>query len=269
MLTRSFWRNMQSPDLDRLQLFVPGRVSVITATFNAAAVLPGCVESVAAQDYDEVEHVIIDGGSTDDTLSIIRHYKDDIGYWISEKDRGIYDAWNKGVAASSGEWIAFLGADDRYRRGAIAAYMQHAAEQPRLEYISSQVRWIPSPPEKEKIIGTPWSWPSFQREMRVAHVGSMHHRSLFERLGQYDLSYRITGDYELLLRAKENLCASFLPMITAEMQAAGASDSFEALAEAKRAKISAGRPKVLAEIEHTIKRAKLCHRRLYVALHGA
>ncbi|MDE1162355.1 MAG: glycosyltransferase family 2 protein [Acidobacteriaceae bacterium] len=259
---------MQLTKENTMQSFVPGRVSVITATFNAETLLARCINSVSTQDYPDVEHVIIDGGSSDRTLDVIEQYKDYIGYFTSEKDKGIYDAWNKGVKAATGEWIAFLGSDDEYYPGAISSYMRLAAGHPGTEYMSSQVRWVPAPPEKVKIIGAPWDWPGFQREMRVAHVGSMHHRSLFHRLGLYDLTYRITGDYELLLRAGDTLRTAFLPQVTAEMQAGGTSDSFEALVEAKKAKVlSGGRSRAWASFEYMIKHSKLQYRRGLVAAH--
>jgi glycosyltransferase involved in cell wall biosynthesis len=249
-------------DFMRNYASVKGRVTVITATYNAAATLPACLESVLSQNYHDIEHIVIDGGSKDATIDILKRYSDHIAFWISESDRGIYDAWNKGLKAATGEWIAFLGADDVYLSGAIRGYMDVAKETD-VEYISSLVRWVPDPPERPKIIGTPWSWPAFQREMRPAHVGSMHHYTLFQRIGVYDLSYRITGDYELLLRPQGTLRTRFLPVVTVQMRAGGSSDSFAALKEAERAKvISGGRNRLTARIELWIKRGKLLIRRL-------
>ena len=245
--------------------YVRGRVSVITATFNAAKTLSTCLESVASQSYRDIEHIVIDGGSQDATLDILRRADGFRMRWSSEPDRGIYDAWNKGIAAATGEWIAFLGADDRYCDGAVQAYME-AVDGRNIDYLCGLVRWIPAN-ETPKIIGAPWSWPAFQCEMRQAHVGSLHHRQLFELYGEYDLSYKIVGDYEFLLRARHNLTALFVPVITAEMDAGGVSDSFRALKEAERAKVeSGGRPRAQARLEFWIKGAKLMVRRALVRL---
>jgi glycosyltransferase involved in cell wall biosynthesis len=231
--------------------FVPGRLTIVTATYNADAVLARCIESVLAQDYPDIEHVFIDGGSSDGTIDILKQYSAKIASWVSEKDKGIYDAWNKGLRIATGEWIAFLGADDQYVPGAVSQYM------------ASLVRWVPEPPRKAKIIGQGWKWSVFQKEMKPAHVGSLHHRSLFETYGVYDISYRIVGDYELLLRPRGNLKASFMNSITAVMQAGGTSDGFPALTETRRAKIETGRRSpFLCMVELWIKQMKLALFRL-------
>lgn len=87
-------------------------VSIISVIFNGEKDLEQSINSVINQSYDNIEYVIIDGGSTDNTINIIHKYNEAIDYWISEKDAGIYDAMNKGIAASSGEWLYFLGVDD-------------------------------------------------------------------------------------------------------------------------------------------------------------
>ena len=234
---------------------VPGRVTVVTAVFNAERTLPRCIESVLGQDYPDIEYILMDGGSTDGSVEIIKRYADRV-IWRSERDKGIYDAWNKSLALATGEWIAFVGSDDFYLPGAVTAYM-NVASVGDLEYISSQVRWI-QVSGGSKTIGRGWTWPHFQSLMTVAHVGSMHRYTLFERYGTYDPSYRIVGDYELLLRARGNLRAGFLPQLTVAMEAGGASDSHAALAETKRAKSqSGGRPRTVAYIEWWIARTKL------------
>ncbi len=219
----------------------PGRplVTVITATYNAAGTLRACMESVRAQDYPSIEHLLIDGGSKDETIEILKAEATP-GTWISEPDRGIYDAWNKGLALARGEWIAFLGADDRFLPGAVSAYMQLAAENPEALYLSSQVRWL-GPNGNTRLIGQPWRWPRFQRYMCTAHVGSMHHRRFFEQYGQYEISLPIVADYEMLLRAGPRLPAAFLPQVTVEMQGGGNSDNLRAVDEAAQVKIATGR----------------------------
>jgi glycosyltransferase involved in cell wall biosynthesis len=243
-------------------------VSVITATYNASHMLPACLESVRSQDYPHIQHVVIDGGSTDDTVQILRAQPSDRVRWLSEPDAGIYDAWNKGLSRARGEWIAFLGADDIYLPGAIRAYMDLAMHSPELEYLSSRVRWIGSG-GRVSIIGEPWQWPRFQRYMCTAHVGSMHRRSLFERLGRYDISYRSAADYELLLRAGGQLATAYLPQVTAAMMGGGMSDSTRALDEAKRAKTeTGGRSHALALLEQVQAKTMFHARRLMSAPHG-
>jgi len=231
-------------------------VSVITAVFNRAAVLPRCIASVAAQDYPNVEHIVVDGGSTDGTVDVIRAHERSLGAWISEPDRGVYEAWNKGLALARGEWIAFLGADDQYRPDAVRRYVQKAAAHPAAEYISSRVELV-YPSGGVRLIGRPWNWREFSCHMCVAHVGSFHRASLFRRVGNYDVGYRIVGDYELLLRAGGGLHAAFLNAVTARMDAGGQSDSTEALAETRRAKLQhRAKSRLAATIDHAIAFAK-------------
>ena len=89
-------------------------VSIITASLNAEAHIEGAIKSVAAQPYPHVEHVIIDGGSTDGTLEVVDRYRDRIGYFVSEPDGGIYNAMNKGIEAAGGDILYFLNADDSF-----------------------------------------------------------------------------------------------------------------------------------------------------------
>lgn len=210
-------------------------VTVITAVFNGVDTIRSCIDSVLSQDYPNIEHIVMDGGSSDGTIDVLREYENRIASWISERDGGVYDAWNKALDLAHGEWIAFLGADDKYLPGAIAAYMALASENPAADYLCSQLKWL-HPSGYSRLIGVPWE-TEFQRCSCVAHVGSLHRRSLFERYGRFDTTYRIAADYEFLLRAGEDLNAAFMPTVTAVMRAGGISDSSAGLREAKRAQV--------------------------------
>jgi glycosyltransferase involved in cell wall biosynthesis len=230
-------------------------VTVITAVFNGRRCIDGCIQSVLHQDYPNIEHIIMDGGSTDGTVESLGRYDDDVALWRSEPDSGIYDAWNKGLVEASGEWVCFLGADDEFMPNAIAEYMALAAKEPEAEFLSSRVR-VEHPSGYVKILGSPWAWKKFSRMMCTPHVGSMHHRSLFNRLGTYDTSYRIVADYEFLLRAGDNLHAAYMPDITVRMRAGGISTTSRALEEAARAKVVTGkRSKVRTVLELFIEKA--------------
>src|SRR3984885_5071370 len=165
-------------------------VSVITAVFNGHEHIAACIESVLRQDYPNVEHIILDGGSTDDTVMILRHYDDQIAFWKSEPDKGVYDAWNKGLEVASGEWIAFLGADDIYLPGAISTYVELARLNPKADFLSSRAR-LYHETGYSPIFGGEWEWPCFARSMSTIHVGTMHRRSLFAQFGQFDTSSRM------------------------------------------------------------------------------
>ena len=241
-------------------------VSVVTAVYNGQPYVAGCLESVFHQNYPNIEHIVMDGGSSDGTVDVLRQYNDRIALWRSEPDQGVYDAWNKALHEARGEWICFLGVDDEFLPGAVSAYMALAANNPKAEYLSSKVKWV-HPSDYERIIGCPWTWRKFSKSMCTAHVGSMHRRSLFDRLGTYDTSYRIVADYELLLRARSQLNAAFMPFTTVMMRAGGVSCTIKALTEQARAKVAAGgRSRVLAEMELRLAKAKFALRPLRYAL---
>ncbi|MDH5189737.1 MAG: glycosyltransferase [Gammaproteobacteria bacterium] len=228
-------------------------VTIITVVFNGADTLEKTILSVISQSYTNIEYIIIDGGSTDGTIDIIRKHEHAIDYWVSEPDTGIYDAWNKGVRLSNGEWIAFLGADDSYLEEAINAYIDSILSNENssvLEYVSSRVNLI-NGTRTLRVIGAPWNWKVFRKYMNVAHIGSFHHRAIFDKYGLYDTTYKICGDYELLLRAKSALRAGYLEKITANMEIGGKSNNnVLTFSEASRAKIkSGGRNRVVSQIE--------------------
>lgn len=231
-------------------------VTVISAIYNGQPYVAGCLESVLRQDYPNIEHIVMDGGSSDGTIDVLRQYDDRIALWKCEPDHGIYDAWNKALVEARGEWICFLGADDEFLPGAVNSYMALAAQNPEAEYLSSRVKIVHAS-GYERILGRPWTWREFSRALCTPHVGSMHRRSLFRRLGTYDTSYQIVADYELLLRARDQLNTAYIPVVTVMMRAGGVSCAPIALDEAARAKVaSGGRSKVLAVMELYIEKAK-------------
>lgn len=199
-------------------------VTIITATYNADKYLEETIQSVLNQTYKNIEYIIIDGGSKDKTTDIIKNHEEKISYWISEKDRGIYDAWNKGLKKVKGDWVAFLGADDVLLPEAIEKYIQKVNSSPReIEYISSKVTLCDNDKNPIRVKGNLWDWKVFKRYMNVAHVGSLHHKSLFENGNNFSLEYKISSDYEFLLRRKQKLKAAFLDEITAYMRVGGVS----------------------------------------------
>jgi glycosyltransferase involved in cell wall biosynthesis len=241
-------------------------VTVITAVYNGRKYMAGCLESVLRQDYPNIEHIVLDGASNDGTVDVLRLYDDRIALWRSEPDSGVYDAWNKALAEARGEWICFLGVDDEFLPGAISAYMTLAAKNPHAEYLCSKVRWV-HPSGYTRMLGQAWTWRELSQWMCTAHVGSMHRRSLYDRVGTYDTSYRIVGDYELLLRARSQLSAAYMPVATVTMRAGGLGDLRLAYLEQARAKVATGgRNKLLATLELFGNNAKHSLRPLRYAL---
>jgi glycosyltransferase involved in cell wall biosynthesis len=217
-------------------------ISVITATYNAELLLEKTIKSIVNQQYGFVEYIIIDAASTDGTLEIIEKYKNNIQYFKSEPDDGIYDAWNKGIKIANGEWIAFLGAGDEYLPDALQNYVIgiNRANDDSLEFISSMVEIVNNQGNKLYHIGTKWEWPKYLDYMNAAHVGSLHSKKLFNKYGEFNTSYKISGDYELLLRPGPDLKAGFIPVVTAKMLFGGMSASYKSLEEVFRIKLTSG-----------------------------
>ena len=212
-------------------------ISVITSVYNGGDDLERTIKSVLRQTYKNIEYIIIDGGSKDNTLNIINKYNDEITYWTSEKDNGIYHAWNKGLDKCSGEWIAFLGSGDYYNDHAISTYVKFLKINSESNFISSRVTLINHKYEKIRVVGEEWIWKSFSKYMNVAHVGSLHHKSLFNKFGKFNEDFKVCGDYEFLLRAGKNLNASYVNKELCYMKIGGVSNSnFLVFSETTKAK---------------------------------
>lgn len=209
------------------------KISIITATFNCVHYLPRISCSIQAQKNQDIEWVIVDGGSNDGTRRFLESHQTCADKWISEKDQGIYDAWNKGVALASGEWIMFLGADDLLAPNSIGTLLSAISKaKDSTEIISSKLEYIDNTGNHIKYVGEPWNWQKFKwSRLSFAHPGMLHRRSLFQRVGLYDLSFKICGDSELLMRSQIKNTAEYIDDCTVIMQAGGASDSYKATLE--------------------------------------
>ena len=207
-------------------------ITIITATFNAAKELPRTIESIRGQTYKNIEWIVVDGGSTDETIGLIQQNEDVVDYWVSEPDDGIYDAWNKGVSKASGEWIAFLGAGDSYKPESIQLYVNAIAATSRIqELVCSQVNLVNSGGMILRTIGAPFDWNKFHKYMTFAHVGALHHRVLFERYGLFDTSYRSSADYEFFMRTGGDVKSLYLDVVTSDMLIGGVSSSYQGIIE--------------------------------------
>ncbi|WP_234736676.1 glycosyltransferase family 2 protein [Tellurirhabdus bombi] len=222
----------------------PPRVSIITAVYNANQYLDACIQSVLNQTYKNFEFIIIDGGSTDGTVDTIKKNQQHLSYWISERDKGIYDAWNKGLAAAKGDWLLFVGADDLLYPHALQSYIDHIDQHARqdLEFVSSRIELVNDDLSPIRTVGERWTWKRFRIDMITWHVGCFHSRRLFDTYGVFDPKYKICGDYELLLRPKDRLIASFVDKPTVRMRMGGVSSVqlFGAIDETYEAKVRHG-----------------------------
>lgn len=187
---------------------------------------------------EECELIIIDGGSTDTTNDIINSYMKYIAYTVSERDKGIYDAWNKGIKKSGGKWVAFIGADDILCDGVINDYLEILHNKKNIEeidYICAQMELINQNGKSTKIFGSAPVWSSMRYGMCAAHPMSLHNKNrLFDMYGLYNLDYKICADYEMLLRKKNSLTYIFIPKVVVKMQIGGTSFSERGVYEAFR-----------------------------------
>lgn len=208
-------------------------ISIIIATYNAASTLARCLDSIIPQLTDECELIVIDGNSSDSTNAIIKSYNE-ISYSISEPDKGIYDAWNKGITVAKGKWVMFIGADDILLPDALQTYLEviENTDVEDIDYICAQNEYVDKNGKLLKLLGTNANWKGMRKMMLAAHVASLHNRNrLFESIGSYNLNYKICADYELLLRKGSQLKLFFIPKRIARMEVGGMSFSTKAIVE--------------------------------------
>ena len=173
------------------------KISVITVVFNAAATILQTAEAVFKQTYPNLEYIIIDGGSTDGTLEIIKKIEPKLAYWVSEKDNGIYDAMNKGITASNGDWIIFIGADDVfYNNEVLSKIFIETIDKPHsIDFIYGDVLLK----SKKKIFGGSRTYDELISR-NINHQSRFYRKNIFSKTGSFNLKYKILADYELNLR---------------------------------------------------------------------
>jgi glycosyltransferase involved in cell wall biosynthesis len=191
-------------------------ISVVVAVRNGADTIEQCITSFIEQTYPHKEMIVIDGCSTDGTTTIVEKYSSHLAYWVSEPDDGIYSAWNKGLRAATGDWITFLGADDKFWNASVLHSIAPAlvkAQRLQWRVVYGSISRIDKSGAQVSLRTSPWELArsEFRNHMSIPHPGLMHHRSLFEIHGAFDESFKICGDYELLLRELLVNEAMFVP----------------------------------------------------------
>ncbi|HEY1037857.1 MAG TPA: glycosyltransferase family 2 protein [Bacteroidia bacterium] len=176
------------------------KLSVITINYNDAKGLKETILSVVEQTRKDFEFVVIDGGSTDGSVDVINEYKDLISIWTSEKDKGIYDAQNKGIQKASGEYVLFLNSGDTFYSNQVVDKFYNFLQENDSAMIYGNTNLVNG--NKNELLVQPGKLP-----MEFWYMGTLNHqavfmkRDLFERFGLYDLKYRICADFDLFLRA--------------------------------------------------------------------
>ena len=204
------------------------KISIITVCYNSVDTIKDTIESVLSQDYSEIEYVIIDGGSTDGTLEIINSYIDKISIFVSEYDKGIYDALNKGIRMSSGEFIGIMHSDDRYSYREAVSEMVAKLKLKNAEFAFSDMLIVSN---NDKIIRyymagffKPWL-------LRVGwlppHPTAIIKRTLFDEFGLYSEKFPLAGDFEFFVRvfSGRKIKWTYLNKVTVLMKTGGASNS--------------------------------------------
>ena len=204
------------------------KISIVTVAFNAAHTIADTLESVAAQTHPDIEHIVVDGASADDTLEVVKRHGKRVAKLISEPDQGIYDAMNKGLRLATGEVIGFLNADDVYADTGVLKRVSASMERDGLDALFGDAEFVsPRHPERpmrryrserfrpDRIA---WGW-------MPAHPTLFLRRRLYERFGLFRTDYRIAGDFELVARMFHggSLRYRHLPQVLVRMRTGGIS----------------------------------------------
>lgn len=205
------------------------RVTIITATYNSAGTLRDTLHSVATQTYPNIEHIIIDGASWDDTLTIIGEFPH-ITKVVSEKDRGIYDAMNKGIAACTGAIIGILNSDDFYMSSTVIRQVVEKMTQENADALYGDLVYI-HPEQTNRIIRT-WKAGAFRPGKFLygwmpPHPTFFVRRNVYDQWGVFNTALKSAADYELMLRFlyKARIRVSYLPEFLVKMRAGGMSNA--------------------------------------------
>lgn len=175
------------------------KLTIITASYNRAQTLERSILSVLNQNYPNIEFIIIDGGSTDGSVEMIRKYEKNLSYWVSEPDMGIADAWNKGIMKSSGDIISMLNADDWYEPDIFNRVTTIFRRNPSVDIVHGNVRYWNG--KKSLYVRKPYLKPEMiWKFMPYLFPSCFIKKSLYDQYGVFDTSYKVSMDYELMLR---------------------------------------------------------------------
>ena len=221
------------------------QISIITVCLNAVEFIEQAIHSVVTQTYPPSEYIIIDGGSTDGTVDIIRRDESRLAYWHSRPDRGVAHAFNLGLQQAQGDWLLYLGADDLLLGPTVLEQMApHLRRHQEAEVVFGQMISLTREPDPKpvplcQVGGHPWRWPEFRRMNMIPHQAAFTHRRFFDRVGGFDETFRIAMDYEHYLRAGAGLRAQFVPLPLVGMRAGGrcVKNIVDTLREFRRAQI--------------------------------
>jgi glycosyltransferase involved in cell wall biosynthesis len=208
--------------LDQNQSEFP-KVSIVTPSFNQGRYLEATIRSVLEQDYPNIEYILVDGGSKDESIDIIRKYEDRFAWWVSEKDRGHADALNKGFAHASGEYMAWLNSDDVYHPGAVAEAVAFLRENPQVGMVYADANLIDT---RGELLG---KFASKQTDYRRMLRGSVHipqattfwRTSVWRQVGPLSLTLFFGFDYDFWVKVAKVSEVRYLPRLWADFRIHG------------------------------------------------
>jgi glycosyltransferase involved in cell wall biosynthesis len=204
------------------------KISVITVSYNSAQTIESTILSVASQTYKNLEYIIVDGSSTDSTVSIIKKHQNKIFKWISEPDKGLYDAMNKGLSMATGDLIGILNSDDTFYSNTV---IEEIANFHNNSTIQASVGNIIQHKENGKVIrlysSKLWNPEKLKIGFMPPHPSIFFKRDLFDKYGNYDLGFKIGADYELISRffLKNKISWKYSGITTTAMLVGGLSSS--------------------------------------------
>ena len=204
------------------------KISIITATWNSESTLPATLESLASQTSQDFESIVIDGGSTDSTVDIIKS-SPVVDRWVSEKDKGIYDALNKGIHMASGEYVGFMHSDDIFASSRSVEILLDHIKNNTPDALYADLQYV----QKDDVSKIVRQWDSgvfeyskLKRGWMPPHPTFYMKKSLYNDLGVFDLSYDIAADYDSLIRYLyvNNVLPLYIPEVLVKMRVGGASN---------------------------------------------
>ncbi|MEI6946661.1 glycosyltransferase family 2 protein [Paraflavisolibacter sp. H34] len=205
------------------------KISIVTVTYNSAATIADTLESVRTQSYGPIEHIIVDGGSSDDTLRIARSFPH-IAKIISEKDNGIYDAMNKGLGLATGDIIGILNSDDVYSHKDVLKNVAHAFAHNHTDTLYGNLQYTDAK-NFNKVLRD-WNSGLFKKSLfkfgwMPPHPTFFVKRQVYQQVGGFNLNLKMSADYELMLRIlfKYGFTTSYLPEVLVKMRTGGASNA--------------------------------------------
>ena len=205
------------------------KVSIITSVYNNKHYIAGALESVSSQSHTDIEHIVVDGGSTDGTKEIIQQHRDKISIYISEKDSGIYDALNKGIKLATGDVIGFLHSDDLFYSDKTIESIVDKFKECHTDSVFGDLIYV-SASNTDKVIRY-WKSKDFHRRKLFngwmpPHPTFFVKRDIYEKYGNFDTDFRIAADYDLMMRmlGKYKISTVYLPEIITRMRVGGESN---------------------------------------------